>query len=218
MDNTVSENNNSQHRSTERVVLILEFLTETENSGKTLTEIANYLNAPKSSILPILRTLVSYGYLHYNPIVMQYFLGYKLYEIGTKYVGDSNMDDVIFQIMYNFASANDVTLIMGELIAGDVLVVQRSTPLKSCACTELSAAASPLMRMPPVRFSSLRRAMRTSCASTPRGSPRSRRRLSRTPPCFSRASTQHARPVLPSRMRNRRCMSAPSPCRSRSTM
>ena len=130
MDNTVSENNNSQHRSTERVVLILEFLTETENSGKTLTEIANYLNAPKSSILPILRTLVSYGYLHYNPIVMQYFLGYKLYEIGTKYVGDSNMDDVIFQIMYNFASANDVTLIMGELIAGDVLVVQRVDPFE----------------------------------------------------------------------------------------
>ena len=130
MDNTVSENNNSQHRSTERVVLILEFLTETENSGKTLTEIANYLNAPKSSILPILRTLVSYGYLHYNPIVMQYFLGYKLYEIGTKYVGDSNMDDVIFQVMYNFASANDVTLIMGELIAGDVLVVQRVDPFE----------------------------------------------------------------------------------------
>ena len=125
MDNTVSENNNSQHRSTERVVLILEFLTETENSGKTLTEIANYLNAPKSSILPILRTLVSYGYLHYNPIVMQYFLGYKLYEIGTKYVGDSNMDDVIFQVMYNFAVANNITLILGELIAGDVLVVQR---------------------------------------------------------------------------------------------
>ena len=125
MDNTVSENNNSQHRSTERVVLILEFLTETENSGKTLTEIANYLNAPKSSILPILRTLVSYGYLHYNPIVMQYFLGYKLYEIGTKYVGDSNMDDVIFQVMYNFAVANNITLILGELIAGDVLGVQR---------------------------------------------------------------------------------------------
>ena len=125
MDNTVSENNNSQPRSTERVVLILEFLTETENSGKTLTEIANYLNAPKSSILPILRTLVSYGYLHYNPIVMQYFLGYKLYEIGTKYVGDSNMDDVIFQVMYNFAVANNITLILGELIAGDVLVVQR---------------------------------------------------------------------------------------------
>jgi len=125
VDNTVFENNNSQHRSTERVVLILEFLTETENSGKTLTEIANYLNAPKSSILPILRTLVSYGYLHYNPIVMQYFLGYKLYEIGTKYVGDSNMDDVIFQVMYNFAVANNITLILGELIAGDVLVVQR---------------------------------------------------------------------------------------------
>ena len=35
------------------------------------------------------------------------------------------MDDVIFQVMYNFAVANNITLILGELIAGDVLVVQR---------------------------------------------------------------------------------------------
>lgn len=130
MERDIVENRNSQHRATERVVLIFEFLTETENTGKTLTEISNYLDAPKSSILPMLRTLVSYGYLHYNPIVMQYFLGYKLYEVGTKYVGDSNMDDVIFQIMYNFATHNDVTLLLGELIAGDILVVQRVDPIE----------------------------------------------------------------------------------------
>lgn len=125
MDNETAGNRYSQHRATERVVQIFSFLTETENVGKSLTEIANYLDAPKSSILPMLRTLVSYGYLHYNPVVMQYFLGYKLYEIGTKYVGDANMDDVIFQVMYNFAMENNVTLLLGELVAGDVLVVQR---------------------------------------------------------------------------------------------
>jgi len=130
VDHELNEGRNSQHRSTERIVQIFQFLTETENTGKTLTEIAHYLEAPKSSILPMLRTLVSYGYLHYNPIVMQYFLGYKLYEIGTKYVGDSNMDDVIFQVMYNFATNYDVTLLLGELIAGDMLIVQRVDPIE----------------------------------------------------------------------------------------
>ena len=129
MDNN-NEPKNSHHRSTERVVQIFQFLTETDNTGKTLTEIAQHLNAPKSSILPMLRTLVTYGYLHYNPIVMHYFLGFKLYEIGTKYVGDSNMDDVIFQVMYNFATNHDVTLLLGELIAGDILVVQRVDPIE----------------------------------------------------------------------------------------
>ena len=130
MNPETTEIRTNQHRATERVVLIFEFLTETENIGKTLTEISNYLDAPKSSILPMLRTLVSYGYLHYNPIVMQYFLGYKLYEIGTKYVGESNMSDVIFQVMYNFAVNNGVTLLLGELVAGDVLVVEKVDPLE----------------------------------------------------------------------------------------
>jgi len=121
----LADENRKLHNTTERIILIFEYLTESENSGKTLTEIAKYMDAPKSSILPILRTLVTYGYLHYNPIIMQYFLGYKLYEIGTKYVGDSNMDDVIYQVMQDFAAANSVTLILGELVAGDVLIVQK---------------------------------------------------------------------------------------------
>ncbi len=130
VDHETNEVKTGQHRATERVLQIFQFLTETENTGKTLTEISQHLDAPKSSILPMLRTLVSYGYLHYNPIVMQYFLGYKIYEIGSKYIGDSNMDDVIFQLMYNFATNNDVALLLGELIAGDMLIVQRVDPIE----------------------------------------------------------------------------------------
>ena len=113
------------HRSTERVISIFEYLTETENVGKNLTEIAAYLNAPKSSIFPMLRTLVSHRYLHYNPLTRQYFIGYKLYEVGTKYISDNNLDDAIYQVMQEIATAYNVTVLLGELIAGDVLFLQK---------------------------------------------------------------------------------------------
>lgn len=115
----------SPHRGTERILSIFEYLTETENVGKTLTEIATQLNAPKSSILPMLRTLTSHGYLHYNALTYQYFIGYKLYEIGTKYVSDENLDDAIYQVMIGIANSHNVTVLLGELVAGDVLFLQK---------------------------------------------------------------------------------------------
>lgn len=116
---------NQPHRSTERVLSIFEYLTETENVGKTLTDISIQMNAPKSSLLPMLRTLVSRGYLHYNPLTHQYFLGYKLYEVGTKYVSENNLNDAIYQVMMELATANNVTVQFGELVAGDVLFLQK---------------------------------------------------------------------------------------------
>ena len=116
---------NVTHRGPDRVLLIFEYLTETENVGKTLTEIANELDAPKSSLFPILRTLVSRGYLHYNSLTYQYFIGYKLYEIGTKYANDDNLDDAIYQVMVNIANNYNVTVALGELVAGDVLFLQK---------------------------------------------------------------------------------------------
>ena len=123
----MSENSNisTSHRGTERILSIFEFLTETENVGKTLTEIAQHLDAPKSSLLPMLRTLVSRGYLYYNSLTWQYFIGYKLYEIGTKYVSENNLDDAIYQVMVDIANTYNVTVLLGELVAGDVLFLQK---------------------------------------------------------------------------------------------
>lgn len=116
---------NSTHRGTERILSIFEYLTETENVGKTLTEISTQLNAPKSTILPMLRTLVSRGYLHYNPLTFQYFIGYKLYEIGTKYVSDTNIEDAIYQVLQEIANECSVTVSLGELVSGDALYLQK---------------------------------------------------------------------------------------------
>ena len=51
------------HRSTSRVLDIFELLSTTSSDGATLTEIAQALESPKSSILPILQTLVARGYI-----------------------------------------------------------------------------------------------------------------------------------------------------------
>jgi len=116
---------NSAHRGTDRILSIFEYLTETDNIGKSLTEIAAHLDAPKSSLLPMLRSMVTRGYLHYNPITYQYFLGYKLYEIGTKYVSETNIGDALYQVMQEIAGECGVTVTLGELVAGDILFLQK---------------------------------------------------------------------------------------------
>lgn len=119
-------NKSEHHRGTERIIDIFELLTDIENVGLTLTEISEKLNAPKSSILPMLRTLVSRGYLHCNQVNQKYFLGYKLYEIGTKYLNKKNtVDDALYEIMQNVVHACGETVALGKLDTGDILYVQK---------------------------------------------------------------------------------------------
>ena len=55
-----------QHRSTERVLDILELVAQDGRPHYTLTQISQRLDAPKSSLLPILRTLHQRGYLFFE--------------------------------------------------------------------------------------------------------------------------------------------------------
>lgn len=48
----------TEHRPTERVLDILELLSNSEE-GMTLTELAKALNAPKSSIMPLVHTMTA---------------------------------------------------------------------------------------------------------------------------------------------------------------
>ncbi len=56
----------------------------------------------------------------------KYFLGYKLYEIGTKYLDKkSTVDDALYEIMQDAVQACRETMALGKLDAGDVIYVQR---------------------------------------------------------------------------------------------
>ena len=54
------------HNATQRVLNIFNLLTEEENLQYTLSEIAEKLEAPKSSLLPILHTLSANHYLLFH--------------------------------------------------------------------------------------------------------------------------------------------------------
>lgn len=60
------------HRPTARILDILEALAESEN-GYTLTEIADVINAPKSSIFPIVHTLNARKYITIDKKHIQIF-------------------------------------------------------------------------------------------------------------------------------------------------
>mgnify|MGYP000435359350 CR=1 FL=1 len=52
----------TEHRPTERVLDILELLSNSED-GMTLTELSKALNAPKSSIMPLVHTMTARNFI-----------------------------------------------------------------------------------------------------------------------------------------------------------
>lgn len=68
------------HRAAARVVDILELVVDARD-GLALRELSARLEAPKSSLLPLLRTLTARGYLEQGPLG-EYRLGRKALELG----------------------------------------------------------------------------------------------------------------------------------------
>ncbi len=74
----------TEHRPTERVLDILELLSNSEN-GMTLTELANALNAPKSSIMPLVHTMTARNFIFLQKNTLRYFIGVATYSVGLSY-------------------------------------------------------------------------------------------------------------------------------------
>ena len=74
----------TEHRPTERVLDILELLSSSEN-GMTLTELANALGAPKSSIMPLVHTMTARNFIYLQKDTLRYFIGVATYSVGVSY-------------------------------------------------------------------------------------------------------------------------------------
>lgn len=96
----------TEHRSTARVLMILELLANSEN-GYTLSKLAELLNAPKGSIYPMLQTLKEFHFLIQDEQTGIYQIGSATFHVGMSFVnkGDSLkyiekvMDDVVEQCL-----------------------------------------------------------------------------------------------------------------------
>jgi len=88
----------NKHRSTLRVLSILKSLAG-EINGFSLTELSQILNAPKSSLFPILHTLLEEKFISFNKVTSKYTMGLNTYLLGSSYVHTHEILELILKEM-----------------------------------------------------------------------------------------------------------------------
>ncbi|MDD3571171.1 MAG: IclR family transcriptional regulator [Lachnospiraceae bacterium] len=116
--------NSTDHRTTSRVLDILELLASSE-TGYTLTEIAKIIGAPKSSIFPMIHTLEDRHYISINSNTLKYRIGVSTFAVGSTYVNSQNFLSHIATEMTKLVEICNETCSLGILDGSNVLYVAK---------------------------------------------------------------------------------------------
>lgn len=120
MKNTEQKN---IHRSTSRVLDILE-LVAANPSKYTQTEICEILGTPKSSLFPILYTLVARHFLALDSN-SHYQIDYSAYLVGNTYLSQLSFLDEVEKILRDLTDKCSETSHFATLASGDVLYLKK---------------------------------------------------------------------------------------------
>lgn len=113
----------SQHRATARVLDILEHLA-VKKDGQTLTELAQELDAPKSSLFPIVHTLEERRYLHQARGTGRYTIGPSIWMLGAAFATDGGLEPIV-EVMKRVVDECEETCQLGILDGGNVLYIEK---------------------------------------------------------------------------------------------
>ncbi len=91
MDKSSRKNDSGLHHSTERVLDVLELISDIPGQ-LTLSDISKQLGIPKSTLSPIMFTLKSRGYINSNP-ESRYSIGLKTHIVGVSFLNQFNFMD-----------------------------------------------------------------------------------------------------------------------------
>lgn len=119
----------STHKPTERVLNILQILAE-HREGITLTEIAKSIHAPKSTIYPIIQTMLERKFIHLDRSTLKYTLGISTFGIGASYSHNEEIVDFIKMEMNLIVNQIGETSQMGILDEGNVFYLLKEDPDK----------------------------------------------------------------------------------------
>ncbi len=117
-------NNAKNHRTTGRVLAILELVC-TNATGFTLSEICSALDAPKSSLFPLLHTMENRGFLMYDKVSGRYRIGSSAFRVGSRYLNDCNVMNEIQSVMEGIVDICKETCHFGTLKNGDVFYIKK---------------------------------------------------------------------------------------------
>lgn len=112
------------HNAVERALATLEFLAKTEKPA-TLTEICTYLNAPKTSMNPIIYTLVMKKFIAHNKINGTYSLGPANYKLGNQYMENLDYLKYIRQVMESVVHKCSETCFFATLQGGNIVYLMK---------------------------------------------------------------------------------------------
>ncbi|MCH3963443.1 MAG: IclR family transcriptional regulator [Clostridium sp.] len=114
----------NEHRPTKRVLDILELLSNNSN-GMTLTEISKALDAPKSSIMPLVHTMTSRKFIYMQKETSKYFIGIATFSVGSSYDNHTGALQLIKTEMKNIVSVINETCQLGIQIRNNLLYIAK---------------------------------------------------------------------------------------------
>lgn len=120
-----------EHRSSSRLLDILELVASSNDEGFTLTEIANRIGAPKGSIFPIVHTLSNRNYLAVNTDTGKYTIGIGTFSVGSAYLDSRTVYTHIKTIMNEVVNNCGEICQLGVIDRGKVLYVAKVDSVNS---------------------------------------------------------------------------------------
>lgn len=112
------------HRATQRVLDVLTTLSEND-SGMSMADICRALEAPKSSLFPILHTMADADYIAYDADTARYSLGLRSFLLASSYERRGGALSAIKPAMRELVDACNETSQLGVLDHGRVLYVAK---------------------------------------------------------------------------------------------
>jgi DNA-binding IclR family transcriptional regulator len=109
------------HRAAGRVVDILESIVGSRE-GLPLRELSAQLEAPKSSLLPLLRTLAARGYLEQGPLG-EYRLGHRALELGMSSHAHRRLPEIARPALRALMQRTGETVFLGTLSGDGTAVI-----------------------------------------------------------------------------------------------
>lgn len=114
----------TEHRPTERVLDILELLSS-NSEGLTLTEIATSIEAPKSTIYPIIHTMSKRKFIYMDKNTGKYIVGISSYCVGVSYTNNMNVLEFIKLQMEHIVNCSGEICQLGILDTDKVLYIAK---------------------------------------------------------------------------------------------
>ncbi|MDH2925656.1 IclR family transcriptional regulator [Lonepinella koalarum] len=115
------------HKPTERVLSVFTHLANWRE-GRTLTDLANSLNIPKSTISPILQEMVYQNYLYLDNQTNKYHIGITTHAIASYYDPLQEIFTHIQREMKNITAKTNEICQLGILEGPNVLYIAKEEP------------------------------------------------------------------------------------------